>query len=119
MARLAAQKFRQLRRGQLGPARRRRVAPARRPFLAAHWRRRFGQAPFGRARCQRLCGVSVTPEVSVLADAAAITRHAAERLLDAAQAAAVSKNSFSLVLSGGSTPKTLYALLAGDPMLRA
>ena len=61
----------------------------------------------------------MAPEVSILADAAAITQHAAERLLLAAKAAAVSKNSFSLVLSGGSTPKTLYALLAGDPMLRA
>lgn len=62
--------------------------------------------------------MNVAREVLILADAAAVARHAALELLQAAKAAAASKNSFSLVLSGGSTPKTLYALLAGDPMLR-
>jgi 6-phosphogluconolactonase len=62
-----------------------------------------------------LFGVSVVREVRILADAAAVAKHAAEELLEAAKAA---KKSFALVLSGGSTPKTLYALLAGDPMLR-
>ena len=56
-------------------------------------------------------------EVSILADAAAVAQHGAQELLHAAKAAAASKNSVSLVLSGGSTPRTLYALLSGDPML--
>lgn len=46
----------------------------------------------------------------VLADAPAVARHAAELLVD--EAAQVSGR-FALALSGGSTPKLLYELLAG------
>jgi 6-phosphogluconolactonase len=58
----------------------------------------------------------VAREVRLLADGTAIARFAAEELLRAVNVA--KQKSFSLVLSGGSTPKTLYSFLAADPMLR-
>jgi len=57
-------------------------------------------------------------EVRILPDAAAITRRAAELLVQTAREALAQSDAFSVALSGGSTPKALYSLLAGDPALR-
>jgi 6-phosphogluconolactonase len=59
--------------------------------------------------------MSVNAEVRILADAAAIARRAAEKFIEAAAAAAREKDSFSVSLAGGSTPKALYALLVSEP----
>lgn len=58
-------------------------------------------------------------EVRILTDAAGIARRAAREFLSAAAAAVKDKGSFSVALSGGSTPKALYAMLVDDPSLRA
>ncbi|MDQ1407721.1 MAG: 6-phosphogluconolactonase [Acidobacteriaceae bacterium] len=58
-------------------------------------------------------------EVHILKDNPAIARRAAEEFVKMAQAAVKDHGSFSVALSGGSTPKLLYALLATDPDLRA
>jgi 6-phosphogluconolactonase len=57
-------------------------------------------------------------EVYILKDNAAIARRAAEEFVKMAQSAVQQHGSFSVALSGGSTPKLLYALLATDPELR-
>ncbi|HYW65208.1 MAG TPA: 6-phosphogluconolactonase [Candidatus Dormibacteraeota bacterium] len=58
-------------------------------------------------------------EVRILPDAAAITRRAAELFVQAAQEAVATSDCFTVALSGGSTPKSLYSLLADDAGLRA
>lgn len=50
----------------------------------------------------------------VVADAPAIFRAAAEEFVRHASHAIAARGSFSVALSGGSTPKGLYGLLAGD-----
>ena len=57
------------------------------------------------------------PAVEILADADALAERAAELVLEASTRATSSKETFSIALSGGSTPKTLYQLLA-DPAQR-
>lgn len=54
------------------------------------------------------------PQIKVLSDVSAIAIEAAERIVAAHQAAIEALGEFSLVLSGGSTPKKLYELLATD-----
>jgi len=58
-------------------------------------------------------------ELRILPDAAAITRRAAELFVQAAREAVATSDAFSVALSGGSTPKALYSLLAGDLGLRS
>jgi 6-phosphogluconolactonase len=58
-------------------------------------------------------------EVYILKDNDAIARRAAEEFVKLAQSATKNRGSFSVALSGGSTPKLLYSLLAADPELRA
>ncbi|MGC1417311.1 MAG: 6-phosphogluconolactonase [Candidatus Acidiferrum sp.] len=58
-------------------------------------------------------------EVRILPDGAAIARRAADKLVEIAGNAVRQKGSFELVLSGGSTPKTLYGLLVNEPALRS
>jgi 6-phosphogluconolactonase len=58
-------------------------------------------------------------EVLILPDAAAITRRAAEEFLKSASEAVAQKGSFTVSLSGGSTPRALYALLSDDPAFRS
>src|SRR5208283_1708228 len=58
-------------------------------------------------------------EVRILPDAAAVTRRVAEFFVQAAQEAVATSDSFTVALSGGSTPKNLYSLLADDAGLRA
>ncbi|MDP9148029.1 MAG: 6-phosphogluconolactonase [Acidobacteriota bacterium] len=59
---------------------------------------------------------SARREVLILEDAAAIAAHAAETFVQAARDAVNRNGSFSVALSGGSTPKILYSLLANDPL---
>jgi 6-phosphogluconolactonase len=58
-------------------------------------------------------------EVYILKDNAAIARRAAEEFVKMAQSAVARKRSFTVALSGGSTPKLLYSLLATDADLHA
>ena len=55
------------------------------------------------------------PELVVVNDQAALGREAAERFARIAEAAVASAGRFTVALAGGSTPKTLYALLATEP----
>jgi len=57
--------------------------------------------------------------VRVLPDPEAVFRMAAEEVRAAARAAVERRDRFVLALSGGHTPRGLYALLAGDPAYRA
>jgi 6-phosphogluconolactonase len=52
------------------------------------------------------------PEIKVLPDASAIAREAAERIIQLSEDAIEARGRFSIALAGGSTPKTLYTLLA-------
>jgi 6-phosphogluconolactonase len=56
-----------------------------------------------------------TPNIQVVADPAAIATFAAEKIIALADIAIPRKGEFSIALSGGSTPKTLFQLLATDP----
>jgi 6-phosphogluconolactonase len=54
-------------------------------------------------------------EIKVVPDAKAVAAEAAERVTSAAEGAIAERGRFSIALSGGSTPKALYALLAAEP----
>jgi len=54
----------------------------------------------------------VDPEIKVLPDVPDIAHEAAERIVAAAERAAGEGRTFSIALSGGSTPKALFELLA-------
>jgi len=58
-------------------------------------------------------------EIRILADANSIAQTAAAEFLEAARDAVREKDSFTVALAGGSTPKALYGLLATDPLLQA
>src|SRR5215510_14437964 len=58
-------------------------------------------------------------EVRILADASAIAQTAAAEFVEAAKEAVCLKDSFSVALAGGSTPKALYGLLLNNGPLRA
>ncbi|HEY1922392.1 MAG TPA: 6-phosphogluconolactonase [Tepidisphaeraceae bacterium] len=53
--------------------------------------------------------------VKVVPDPAAVATTAAKRIVDLADDAIATRGSFSIALSGGSTPKTLFELLATEP----
>ena len=55
------------------------------------------------------------PEIVVLPDLNQVAQEAARRWVEIAQGAAADRGSFSVALSGGSTPRTLYEMLAGEP----
>ena len=59
------------------------------------------------------------PDVHILTNLDAIARRAAQEFVQTATQAVSEKGSFSVALSGGSTPKALYSLLANDAALRA
>jgi 6-phosphogluconolactonase len=61
----------------------------------------------------------VIREIYILSDGVAVAQRAANEFVQAATLAVREKNSFTVVLAGGSTPKALYALLAEDPLLRS
>ena len=56
----------------------------------------------------------VTPEIQVVADPPSVALAAAQRVALSVDSA-IERGSFSIVLSGGNTPKMLYALLAAEP----
>jgi 6-phosphogluconolactonase len=58
-------------------------------------------------------------EIFILPDAAAVTRRAADEFLKSANEAVAQKGSFTVSLSGGSTPKALYAMISDDPGYRS
>jgi 6-phosphogluconolactonase len=58
---------------------------------------------------------AATPEFSISADADALAQEAARRFGAAADAAIAARGRFTVALSGGSTPKALFALLAAAP----
>jgi len=58
----------------------------------------------------------VEREIRILADGAAIAKRAAQEFVQAASAAVRERGAFHVALAGGSTPKVLYGLLAGDPL---
>ncbi len=55
-----------------------------------------------------------TPTITPCDDAAAVARAGASRIAETAAAAVAARGRFTLVLSGGSTPKVMYRLLASD-----
>ena len=55
-----------------------------------------------------------SPQIQVVSTSADLARAAAERVVLAARDNIEQSGGFTLVLSGGSTPKTLYELLASD-----
>ena len=55
------------------------------------------------------------PVIKVVPDPAEIAHEAAERVVAAAASAAAEGRDFSIALSGGSTPKALFELLATEP----
>jgi 6-phosphogluconolactonase len=60
----------------------------------------------------------VPPDVRILTNIDAIAKRAAQDFLQSATQAVSEKGSFTVALSGGSTPKALYSLLATDAALR-
>jgi 6-phosphogluconolactonase len=58
------------------------------------------------------------PKIRLVADAEAMSRAAADILVEHISKSLQTRDVYSIVLSGGSTPRRLYALLAGDPGLR-
>jgi 6-phosphogluconolactonase len=54
-------------------------------------------------------------EIVIVPDAEALAREAARRFADLAREAAGSRGRFSVALSGGSTPRKLFRLLAEEP----
>lgn len=54
------------------------------------------------------------PQIKVVADQRAMVEEAARRIVDAAARADAAGDLFALFLSGGSTPRSLYQLLASD-----
>jgi 6-phosphogluconolactonase len=57
-------------------------------------------------------------KVELFANGMEIARRAADEVVRIASEAAAARGAFTIALSGGSTPKVLYALLAGNPALR-
>jgi 6-phosphogluconolactonase len=53
-----------------------------------------------------------SPDIKIFPDANAIAREAAERIVKLSEDAIEARGRFSIALAGGSTPKTLFALLA-------
>ena len=60
-------------------------------------------------------GTGAIPEIALSRDAAALAEEAARRFVAAAGAAIGARGRFTVALSGGSTPKALFRLLAAAP----
>ena len=63
--------------------------------------------------------MTVHRKIEIVPDAAALARAAAAVFIDTATHAISRSGRFTVALSGGTTPKALYSLLADDPDLRA
>jgi 6-phosphogluconolactonase len=61
---------------------------------------------------------ATNPEIQIVADADALYQAAAAEFVRQVRAAAETKGACTVALSGGSTPKGLYGLLADDPTWR-
>ena len=61
----------------------------------------------------------IKPEIQVVEDATELSRKAAEVIVQQVTDALHFKTFFTIALSGGSTPKTLYSLLADDDSIRS
>lgn len=59
----------------------------------------------------------MTAEFVVLPDTRAVARETAEQFVDAASSAIAARGRFSVALSGGSTPKAVYPLIVGEPLV--
>lgn len=64
---------------------------------------------------QKVIRSQVKPEIRVFVDPEALTQAAAAEFMQQANQAIQSRGQFTIALSGGSTPKSLYALLATRP----
>ncbi|BAY49966.1 6-phosphogluconolactonase (plasmid) [Scytonema sp. HK-05] len=64
---------------------------------------------------QELIRSQVKPEIQVFANPEALTQAAATKFVQQAHQAIQARGRFTIALSGGSTPKSLYALLATQP----
>jgi len=62
---------------------------------------------------------TIKPEIKIAGDRAELTRMTAALLLDFSRQAVKAEKRCTIALSGGSTPKDVYALLANDARLRA
>src|SRR5256885_12130599 len=58
-------------------------------------------------------------EIRIITGAEALAKRAAQEFVQAATAAVLEHGSFTVVLSGGSTPRALYSLLVTDEAIRA
>src|SRR5215469_9377494 len=78
--------------------------------------------PASRCHCVRPLNAGpaglMTYELKLVADAEALHRVAAERFVRHARAAVQASGRFTVALSGGSTPRAMYALLALDQAMR-
>jgi 6-phosphogluconolactonase len=61
---------------------------------------------------------SKNQEIKIVADAEAMSKAAAETLVEHIRATLETRDVYSIALSGGSTPRRLYALLASDAVFR-
>src|SRR5205814_6966260 len=64
-------------------------------------------------------GEFVDREIRIITGADALAKRAAQEFVQAASAAVLENGSFSVALSGGSTPRALYSLLVSDSAIRA
>lgn len=64
---------------------------------------------------QKVVRSQVKPEIQVVANPEALTQAAATEFVHQAHQAHQARGLFTVALSGGSTPKSLYALLAAQP----
>ncbi len=60
--------------------------------------------------------ISMTPEIVVLPDPTAVAREETDRFVDLARSALAAQGRFTVALSGGSTPKSLYEQLVTQPI---
>ncbi|HZI18436.1 MAG TPA: 6-phosphogluconolactonase [Pyrinomonadaceae bacterium] len=58
--------------------------------------------------------MEVTPDIRVFDDAEAVARAAAERFAELAAESVAARGAFSVALAGGTTPRRVYELLAGE-----
>src|SRR5215467_3225724 len=58
-------------------------------------------------------------DVHILPDVSTFSKRAAQEFLQAATSAVAARDVFTVALTGGSTPKSVYALLASDPVFRS
>src|SRR5205809_6254334 len=55
-----------------------------------------------------------TPEIKIVSDVSELNRAAADEFASCAQSSIRDRGRFAVALSGGSTPRAIYSLLAGD-----